>query len=117
MGEQIHHTFTVKSRPGFFFSIFFTKLLNKPGTSRIPFPTRWQAANARPAVVATVAMESVDALPAVASEQRQPNLRLSLAPKSRGGRSLQRKCASAAIQGSSSRLWIPVLVSYSVTVQ
>merc|ERR1712177_11743 len=60
---------------------------------------------------------SVDALPAVASEQRQPNLRLSLAPKSRGGRSLQRKCASAAIQGSSSRLWIPVLVSYSVTVQ
>merc|ERR1739842_268016 len=79
---------TVKSRPGFFFfSILFTKLLNKPGTSRIPFPTRWQAANARPAVVATVAMESVDALPAVASEQRQPNLRLSLAPKSRGGRS------------------------------
>merc|ERR1712193_292052 len=90
----------------FFFSILFTKLLNKPGTSRIPFPTRWQAANARPAVVATVA-----------SEQRQPNLCLSLAPKSRGGRSLQRKCASAAIQGSSSRLWIPVLVSYSVTVQ
>merc|ERR1711907_253772 len=59
MGSYLHG-----EKPTRFF-IFFTKLLNKPGTSRIPFPTRWQAANARPAVVATVAMESVDALPAV----------------------------------------------------
>merc|ERR1711939_599910 len=68
--KKFHRTFTEKSR------ILFGKLLNKPGTNRIPSPIRWQAANARPAVAATVAMESADAPLAVASKPILPNLDL-----------------------------------------
>merc|ERR1712183_726065 len=87
----------------------------------IPSPIRWQAANARPAVAATVAMESADAPLAV--KPILPNLDLdarcllanqasaSLTSKSHCGGFVKWKCASTVIQGGLGRSGVPVMVN------
>merc|ERR1712080_397666 len=97
--------------------LFLSKASQHQVQAEPSIPTRWQAANARPAVAATVAMGNADARPAAAIKQWESDHRLSLTSQVTRWRVYDVKMRERCHSGKFGSIVVSSHVYLSVTVK